>query len=167
MLAPSRSRRPKRRPRKVRAGAVGLLALLMVLGGGVGLYLRSSLPQPSGRLAVPGLKAEIRIERDADGVPLITARDDEDAAFGLGFVHAQERLFQMELQRRYGAGRLAEILGPQAVAIDRQMRVLGFYRAAEAAIPFLSAAMKRGLEAYAGGVNAFLSSRRGALPPEF
>jgi penicillin amidase len=145
----------------------GPLALLIVLGGGLILYLLSSLPQTNGRLLIPGPKAEIRIERDADGVPLIVAQDDEDAAFGLGFVHAQDRLFQMELQRRYGAGRLAEIFGPEAVTIDRQMRVLGLYHAAEAEIPFLSATVRRGLEAYAGGVNAFLASRRGALPPEF
>src|SRR6266403_2783526 len=167
MLARSRSLRPKRKRRRLRAGAVGLLALLMVLGGGVALYLRSSLPQTDGRLVVPGLQAEITIERDADGVPLITAANDEDAAFGLGFVHAQDRLFQMELQRRYGAGRLAEIFGPEAAANDRQMRVLGLYRAAEAEIPFLSAAVRGGLEAYAAGVNAFLATRRGALPPEF
>ena len=140
---------------------VGVLALLTALGGGLILYLLSSLPQTDDRLVVPGPKAEIRIERDADGVPLITARDDEDAAFGLGFVHAQDRLFQMELQRRYGAGRLAEILGREAVTIDRQMRVLGLYRAAEAEIPFLSASVRRGLEAYAAGVNAFLVSRHG------
>src|SRR6202035_3461293 len=145
----------------------GLLVLLLVLGGGLYLYLLSSLPQTEGRLAVPGPKAEIRIDRDADGVPLITARDDEDAAFGLGFVHAQDRLFQMELQRRYGAGRLAEIFGPEAVATDRQMRVLGLYRAAEAEIPFLSAAVRGGLEAYAAGVNGFVATHRGALPPEF
>ncbi|HEY1432118.1 MAG TPA: penicillin acylase family protein, partial [Stellaceae bacterium] len=78
-----------------------------------------------------------------------------------------ERLFQMELQRRYGAGRLSEIFGPQAVTTDRQMRVLGIYRAAEAEIPFLSTEMMYALDAYAAGVNAFLSSRRGALPPEF
>ncbi len=138
-----------------------LLALLVVLGGGFYLYLRSALPQTDGRIVVAGPKAEIRIERDADGVPLITARDDEDIAFGLGFVHAQERLFQMELQRRYGAGRLAEIFGPQAVAIDRQMRVLGLYRAAEAEIPFLSPEMNRALEAYAAGVNAFLGIAAG------
>ncbi len=146
---------------------IGLLALLLALGGGFYLYLLSSLPQTDGRLVVPGLKGEIRIERDADGVPLITARDDEDAAFGLGFVHAQERLFQMELQRRYGSGRLAEIFGREAIAIDRQMRVLGLYRAAEAEMPFLSATVRRGLDAYAAGVNAFLAGRRGALPPEF
>jgi penicillin amidase len=148
-------------------GAAALMALLFALSGGSYLYLRSALPQTEGRIVLSGPKAEIRIERDADGVPLITAQDDEDLAFGLGFVHAQERLFQMELQRRYGAGRLAEVFGPPAVAVDRQMRVLGLYRAAEAAIPFLSPEMNRALTAYAAGVNAFLTSRRGALPPEF
>jgi penicillin amidase len=151
----------------IRRIAAALLALLLVLGGGFYLYLLSSLPQTEGRLAVRGAKGEIRIERDTDGVPVITAVDDEDASFGLGFVHAQERLFQMELQRRYGAGRLAEILGREALTIDRQMRVLGLYHAAEAEIPFLSVAVRRGLEAYAAGVNAFLATRRGARPPEF
>jgi penicillin amidase len=141
--------------------------LLLVVGGGFYLYLLSSLPQTDGRLVMAGPKAEIHIERDADGVPLIAAQDDEDAAFGLGFVHAQDRLFQMELQRRYGTGRLAEIFGREALTTDRQMRVLGLYRAAEAEIPFLSASVRRGLEAYAAGVNAFLAMRRGALPPEF
>jgi len=98
---------------------------------------------------------------------LIVAQNDEDLAFGLGYVHAQERLFQMELQRRYGAGRLAEIFGVPAVGIDRQMRTFGLYRAAEAEIPFLSAEMNRALNAYTAGVNAFLVTRRGALPPEF
>jgi penicillin amidase len=151
----------------IRRILVGLLAFLVVLGAGFYLYLRSGLPQADGRIVVSGPKAEIRIERDADGVPLITAGDDEGVAFGLGFVHAQERLFQMELQRRYGAGRLAEIFGLQAVTTDRQMRVLGLYRAAESVIPFLSPQMNRALSAYAAGVNAFLASRRGALPPEF
>jgi len=150
--------------RRIFAGA---LALLIILGGGLFLYLRSALPQTNGRIVLSGLKAEIRIDRDADGVPRVIAQDDEDLAFGLGFVHAQDRLFQMELQRRYGAGRLAEIFGPQAVSVDRQMRVLGLYRAAEAEIPFLSPEMNRALEAYAAGVNAFLNSRRGALSPEF
>jgi len=148
-------------------GASLLGLLLVVLGAGFYLYLRSALPQIDGRIVVAGPKAEIRVERDADGVARIIAQDDEDLAFGIGFVHAQERLFQMELQRRYGAGRLSEIFGPDALAVDRQMRVLGLYRAAEAEIPFLSAAMNRALEAYAAGVNAFLRSRPGALPPEF
>src|SRR6266478_1040029 len=151
----------------VRVGVSLVARLLIVLGCGFYLYLRSALPQTDGRIELAGPKAEIRVERDADGVPRIIAQNDEDLAFGLGFVHAQERLFQMELQRRYGAGRLSEIFGLQAVATDRQMRVLGLYRAAAAEIPFLSTEMNRALDAYAAGVNAFLRSRPGALPPEF
>jgi penicillin amidase len=151
----------------IRRILASLALTLVVLGGGLYLYLLSSLPQLDGAVAVRGLKGEVRIERDADGVPLISAANDEDAAFGLGFVHAQDRLFQMELQRRYAAGRLAEVFGAEALPTDRQMRVLGLYRAAEAEIPLLSPAVRRGFEAYAAGVNAFLAGRRGALPPEF
>jgi penicillin G amidase len=135
--------------------------------GGFYVYLRSSLPQVSGRIVLRGPKATITIARDRDGVPLITADDDDDLAFGLGFAHAQDRLFQMELLRRYGAGRLAQIFGPEALAVDRQMRVLGLYRAAEAEIPYLSPAVRRAFAAYADGVNAYLATRHGALPPEF
>ena len=151
----------------VRRVVAGLVVLLLVAGGAAYLYLRSSLPQISGRLSVAGLKAPVRIERDADGVPTIIADSEEDAAFGLGFVHAQDRLFQMELTRRYAAGRLAEIFGPAALPADKQMRVLGLYRLAEQEIPSLSAEVNRVLSAYAAGVNAFLATHRGALPPEF
>src|SRR6266705_1727898 len=145
----------------------GILLLVLLLAGGFYLYLRSSLPQVEGRIGVRGLKAEVTIARDGDGVPLITATDDEDAAFGLGYAHAQDRLFQMGMMRRNGAGRLAEIFGAQAVDTDRQMRILGLYRLAEAEVPLLSEPVRRGMEAYTAGVNAFLASRSGALPPEF
>jgi penicillin G amidase len=151
----------------IRRLAAGFAVLLLVLAGGLFLYLRSSLPQTDGRIEVRGQKAAIHITRDADGVPTIIAQDDDDAAFGLGFAHAQDRLFQMELERRYAAGRLAEIFGPNAVAIDKQMRVLGLYRAAEAEIPYLSPEVNRAFQAYAAGVNAFLATRHGALPSEF
>jgi penicillin amidase len=151
----------------IRRTLAGVLVFLLLTGGGLYLYVRSSLPQVEGRIAVAGLNAAVTIARDGDGVPLITAADDADAVFGLGFAHAQDRLFQMETMRRYGAGRLAEIFGVQALPIDRQMRVLGIYRLAEAAFPLLSPPVRRGLEAYAAGVNAFLATRRGALPPEF
>ncbi|HEV2336684.1 MAG TPA: penicillin acylase family protein, partial [Stellaceae bacterium] len=151
----------------IRRVLAGTLLLLLILGGGAYLYLRSSLPQVEGRIVVKGLTAEVTIARDSDGIPLITASDDEDAAFGLGYAHAQDRLFQMELMRRNGAGRLAEIFGPQAVGIDRQMRVLGLYRLAEAEVALLPPPVRRGIEAYAAGVNAFLATHRGALPPEF
>ena len=128
--------------RRVLAGSWSCCCSL--LGGGY-LYLRSSLPQVEGRVTVQGLSAPVTIARDADGVPLITASDDADAAFGLGFAHAQDRLFQMETMRRYGAGRLAEIFGTPAVGIDTQMRVLGLYRLAEASFSHLSAPVRRRL----------------------
>src|SRR3981189_1234299 len=106
----------------IRRILAGTLLLLLILGGGFYLYLRSSLPQVEGRIAVGGLKAEVTIARDGDGVPLIPAADGEDAAFGLGFAHAQDRLFQMELMRRNGAGRLAELFGAQAVDTDPHTR---------------------------------------------
>jgi len=144
-----------------------LLVLLVLLAGGGYLALRSSLPQTDGRIAVPGLHGEVTIARDADGVPTITAANDDDAAFGLGFAHAQDRLFQMEVQRRYGAGRLSEIFGEAAVPIDTQMRVLGLYRSAEAAWPKLSPAVRSGIEAYCAGVNAYIVTHGFLLPPEF
>lgn len=145
----------------------GILFLACVIAGGAVLYLISSLPQIDGHITASGLTGEVRIARDADGVPLISAGNDADVAFGLGFAHAQDRLFQMEMMRRYGAGRLAEIIGAEAVPIDRQMRVLGIGRSAEEAFGSLPAAVRRSLEAYSAGVNAFLAARRGALPPEF
>lgn len=151
----------------IRRIALGLLAALLVLAGALYLFLISSLPRTDGRIDVRGLSAPVRISGDKDGVPLIEAANDDDAAFGLGFVHAQDRLFQMELMRRLGAGRLSEIFGPQAVPVDRVMRVLGLYRLAAAETAYLSPALDRALEAYAAGVNAYLATRRGALPPDF
>jgi len=149
-------------------GVLGVLvALVLLAAGGFYLYLRTSLPQAEGRVVVSGPKAVVHIARDADGVPTIVAASDDDAAFGLGFAHAQDRLFQMELMRRYAAGRLAEIFGAAVLPADKEMRLLGLYRAAKAEIPFLSPEVNRALEAYAAGVNAFLASRHGALPPEF
>src|SRR6202162_5820833 len=150
--------------RRILAGA---LLLVLILAGGLYFYLRSSLPRVEGRIAVGGLNAEVTIARDGDGVPLITASDDEDAAFGLGFAHAQDRLFQMETMRRAGAGRLSEIFGERTIAVDAQMRGRWLYRLVEAKFASLSLPVQRGLEAYAAGVNAALASRRGALPPEF
>src|SRR5690606_25496763 len=89
-----------------------------------------------------------------------------DAAFALGYVHAQDRLYQMEQMRRVGAGRLAEIVGERALPMDRIMRTLGLYRAAEAQLDALSPELRAYLEAYTSGVNAFLENRTRALPPE-
>jgi penicillin amidase len=131
-----------------------------------GLWLLSSLPQTTGRLTLRGLADEVTIARDAAGVPHVTAADERDAAFALGFVHAQDRLFQMELMRRYGAGRLAELIGPAGLQADRTTRTLGLYRLAEQQYALLSPPLRAALDAYAAGVNAYIEQRH-ALPPEF
>lgn len=147
--------------------AATFLGALVIIAGGGFIALRTSLPETSGQITVEGLHQAVTIVRDADGIPTITAQNDDDLAFGLGFAHAQDRLFQMELQRRYGAGRLAEIFGAAAVPLDTQMRVLGLYRAAELAFKTLSPAVQQGVSAYSAGVNAFLATRGLVLPPEF
>jgi penicillin amidase len=146
---------------------VSLLGIILLIAGGGFTALRLSLPETDGRITVAGPHSDVTIARDADGVPTITAQNDDDLAFGLGFAHAQDRLFQMELQRRYGAGRLAEIFGEAAVPLDTQMRVLGLYRAAEAAFPHLSPAVRAGVEAYGAGVNAYVATHGMLLSPEF
>jgi penicillin amidase len=143
-----------------------LVAVVAMCGGSTYLWLRSSLPANSGTMTLPGLTAEVTITRDAAGVPHITAANERDAAFALGFVHAQDRLFQMDMMRRLGAGRLSEVLGRATLGTDRMMRTLGLYRAAERQFDRLSEPLRRALEAYAAGVNAYLAQRR-ALPPEY
>lgn len=158
--------RPKRRFRWWSV-PLGLLALLLLALLGALLYLRTSLPKTSGTLALPGLTAPVEVVRDRNAVPHIYAQSREDAYLALGFVHAQDRLFQMDFQRRVGAGRLSEVLGEATVETDHFLRTLGVYRVAERSLPNLSAEAQGAFSAYTAGVNAFLEGRRGALPPEF
>jgi penicillin amidase len=148
---------------------LALILMLMVAGGGFFFWLRSSLPQLDGTitLTAPGLHHPVSIDRDDQGFVAIKAADDDDAAFALGFAHAQDRLFQMDGMRRLGSGRLAEIVGPAALASDKRMRVLGLRRQAEDEYAEASPVLKARLDAYAAGVNAFLGQHRGAWPPEF
>ena len=146
---------------------LGLLVILLLALLAAFLYLRTSLPKVGGTLALPGLGAPIEVIRDENAVPHIYAESAEDALFALGFVHAQDRLFQMDFQRRVGAGRLSEVLGDATLETDKFLRTLGVYRSAERTLPNLSAEAQGALAAYSAGVNAFLEGRRGALPPEF
>ena len=139
--------------------------MVVLLAGGY-LYLRQSLPQTAGEIRLAGLRAPAEILRDRYGIPHIFAASPEDASFALGFVHAQDRLWQMEMSRRIGAGRLSEIVGPGGLETDRFLRTLGVRRAAEANLRTLDAETRNLLEAYAAGVNAFLGTDP-VLPPEF
>lgn len=130
-------------------------------------WLRSSLPQLDGEIRLDGLHAQVEVIRDKEGVPHIFAMRATDAIFALGFVHAQDRLWQMESIRRMGAGRLSEVYGEHALDLDRFVRLFGIYRTAESQFARLNAEERAFVEAYTAGVNAFLENRGGALPPEF
>ena len=107
----------------------------------------------------------MRVWRDAYGVPHIFASSMDDAARALGYLHASERMFQMDIMRRVGQGRMAEIRGADLLSVDKFIRTLGLYREAESSFSALSPWAQKRLEAYAEGVNAFLAGH--ALPPEF
>src|SRR5580693_609484 len=143
------------------AGA--MLSILVFLTGAF-FQVRGALPAYSGHVEAKGLNAPVEILRDKNAVPHIIAGSLEDAAFGLGFVHAQDRFWQMELMRRLGQGRLSEVIPPRLVGsglveTDRTMRGLGVYRRASESIDALSPAIRGILDAYAGGVNAYLGGQ--------
>ncbi len=122
----------------------------------------------SGEIAVAGIAGPVDIVRDADAIPHIFASTKLDALFGLGYVHAQDRLWQMEFQRRIGHGRLSEIFGDATIPQDRFLRTVGFGRAARSAWEHLPDDARQQINAYCAGVNAFISTHHGRLlPPEF
>ena len=146
-----------------------LLTAVLVFGGFVAggyFYLRLSLPQTEGELQIAGLDGPVEVLRDAHGIPHIFARSERDAQFALGFVHAQDRLWQLEMNRRIASGRLAEILGPAALDTDRFLRTIGIRRVAEANLRQVDAETKKLFGAYAAGINAFLGTKP-VLPLEF
>jgi penicillin G amidase len=145
-------------------GAVVLLALAGLLGFA---WLRTSLPQTRGTIHLQGLAASVDIVRDTRGVPHIFARSEHDALFALGYVHAQDRLWQMEVNRRIGSGALAEVFGKDALKTDVFLRTIGLRKAAQASYDRLDGDSKAKLASYAKGINAYLHNRKGALPPEF
>jgi penicillin amidase len=153
--------------RALRALAVALGGLLLLGAGVAGWIVWGSLPEHDGSVGVAGLERRATIERDAHGVPTIEAPTEAAALFALGYAHAQDRLWQMEFNRRLAQGRLAEVLGPAAVPTDKLMRTLGLYRHAQATVAAMDAPERALAEAYAAGVNAYLQARRGLLPPEF
>jgi penicillin amidase len=153
--------------RKVFVIVLAVLAVALIVLPATGLiYVHGSLPQTTGALRVSGLDGPVEIVRDQDGVPHIFAQSDHDALFGLGYVHAQDRLWQMEMNRRIGNGRLSELLGESTLSIDKFQRTMGYRRAAESAYTVLNEQSKLALEAYAKGVNAWIGEGH-TLPPEF
>ena len=146
-------------------GAVVMVAAAATAA--MGLWLQWLADPASGTREQDGIAAPVTVYRDDWSVPHIFAASAEDASFALGWVHAEDRLWQMETMRRVGAGRLAEVVGSSGLVSDRWMRTLGVRRLAEAQYPQLAEATRRALDAYARGVNAWLASRGSSMPVEF
>lgn len=123
-------------------------------------------PRIDGRLRVGGLAEPITITRDRFGIPHVDAPSDSGALFGQGYAQAQDRLFQIELFRRAGRGRLAEVFGPRAIDADRFARRLGLTAIAEDDLEATAPGERELIEAFANGVNAAVAAFR-VLPPEF
>lgn len=149
------------------ASAVSVLVILALAAGGW-FYsrLRASLPQLDGPAVISGLAAKVTVTRDALGVPTIHGENRTDVARALGWVHAQDRFFQMDLLRRRAAGELAELFGKAAVPLDRATRVHGFRALSQKVLAGVPASDRALLEAYAAGVNAGLAAL-GARPFEY
>src|ERR1700693_287417 len=149
-------------------GGIVVVVLVAFAGTAAWFYvqMRSSLAQLDGEAAMPGAMAAIVIERDALGIPTIPATSRADAARGLGFLHAQDRFFQMDLSRRRAAGELSELLGSLAVPIDTRTRMLRLRARARRAVDAAAPEELAVLRAYVDGVNAGLLALA-VKPPEY
>ncbi|MGB8919021.1 MAG: penicillin acylase family protein [Candidatus Sulfotelmatobacter sp.] len=148
-----------------------LLLIVILLASGVIAYAyfiaRAALPQLDGSIKANGLAAAVKVTRDSHGVPAIEAATLDDLFFAQGYVTAQDRLWQMDVMRRFGSGELSEILGEDTLKIDREQRILGLRAAARKSLQMASTRDRSYFEAYARGVNAFIESHGNGLPLEF
>jgi penicillin G amidase len=166
---------PRRRlPLLIRIAAglvIGLLIALVIGVAGSVAWLKSAMheqmPVLDGTLQLPGLSAPVVVRRDAHGIPHIQATSMDDLLEAQGYVVAQDRLWQMDMARRFAAGELAELLGPSVVEHDKVQRVLQIRPSAERLTATMPEEQKRLFEAYARGVNAFIAAHQDNLPAEF
>jgi len=154
--------------KKIVLGVLGVLVVTLVAGVFfVRSQIRKSFPETTGTLIVPGIVQPVEIDRDQYGVPRIEAQNEHDLFFALGYVHAQDRLWQMDMTRRIGQGRLSELFGSVTLDFDRMFRIIGIRRIAEQIEQHITPASRGRLQAYADGVNAFITTHKGKYPIEF
>ena len=146
---------------------LGVIALAGFVAGGVAIYAWRSVPTDDAQYAVKAPLGETTITLDSDGIPTIEAKSARDLSFAVGFMHARDRLWQLEMNRRIGRGELAELLGPKALETDKFLRTLGVHRAAKKQLDGFPAESRAQLQAYADGVNAYVRDAMTVRPPEF
>ncbi|MBD2357741.1 penicillin acylase family protein [Tolypothrix sp. FACHB-123] len=159
---------PIRRTRKlhllkvIKNFVILLLVLVLLLLGFITYNVRQSFPVENGAIALGGLKAEVTVQRDRWGVPHIYAANSHDLFMAQGYIHAQDRFWQMDFWRHIGSGRLSEMFGSSQIATDKYLRTMGWARIAQQEIAQVNAEMKAYLQAYADGVNAYLADHQGS-----
>ncbi|MBO9680795.1 MAG: penicillin acylase family protein [Acidovorax sp.] len=146
---------------------VALVAVCLLAGAGLAAYMLRTLPALDGRLHAAGLREAAWVRRDADDVTHIQARSPQDAWFAMGYVHAQERTWQLEFNRRVMHGTLSEVFGPATLDTDKLMRGLDIAGAARRQYAALPVEAREALQAYSAGIQSFHARRPQALPPEF
>jgi penicillin amidase len=153
---------------KITIGVVTSLLLVFITGGYVMFrMLSNSLPVYEGTLNAPGLKDNVEIYRDSMAVPYIFANNDEDVAYTLGYLHAQERMFTMDIIRRAGEGRLSEIFGEETILFDKMFRTIGISRTADKIKTKMNSEALKILEAYSNGVNFYIQQAKNKYTFEF
>ncbi|WP_337873376.1 penicillin acylase family protein [Ignavibacterium sp.] len=150
---------------------IGIFSSLIVITIFAGIFfynmLTSSLPKYEGTIESEKIFSDIEIYRDSFAIPYIFAENDEDAAFALGYLHAQERLFIMDLIRRAGEGRLAEVLGEKALPFDKMFRTVGVKRTILENYSSYDSQVIKILQAYSNGVNKYIEDNKGNYSIEF
>jgi len=147
--------------------SITLVILLIAISIVSYFMLKKSLPNYDGEVEVKGLHSKVEIYRNEFAIPLIKAENDEDVAFALGYLHAQERLFQMDIARRAGEGRLSEIFGPKLLPIDKMFRTIEVYKIAHENFSRLNPLSQKILIAYSKGVNQFIKNSKENYQVEF
>ena len=149
--------------KRITLGAVVLVLVIVVAGAGTLTWLTVRAHAPAtGTIQAPGLTAEVVVRRDANGIAHLTASTPADLFFAQGWVHASERMWQMEVWRHISAGRLAEMFGESQLDADRFIRTLGWRQAAERDLAELDPDARAVVEAYATGVNAWIADHQGS-----
>jgi penicillin G amidase len=159
--------RPKKKFKWLRRGIGGLFFAALVLTAGYYFLPLLNGYQTTGTLDLAGLTAEVTVQRDDSGMAYIRAQNTDDLFFAQGFVTAQDRLFQMQLNRMMAQGRISELAGEAALGLDRRMRTIGLHRMAQKQAQLLNEKNAGLFQKYVDGINAFVDQTAGEIPLEF
>src|SRR5262245_28948411 len=157
---------PKPRSSRRQGGLLMFRSILTLVTSLFALQAAAQSLQAAQASPLPGLYAPAQVSRDNFGIAHIKAANDHDLYFMQGYVHAQDRLFQMDVSRRRASGTLAELVGAAALPGDVELRTIGIRRAAERSLKVISPKSRAALQAYADGVNAYVAPLS-QLPPEY